>query len=141
MPKPKWFCVNKEMLQKYQYELDHHLGSIPLNEFTCDHMHENYNYQIQLLHDHLIHSCMFTAERTIPFTKFNHALHWHSLYLIHGRPQSGYIFEMNKFNRSIYHRTVKQLNSNHERIKKTRISRKQVKRLLVRGFKNEEENT
>ena len=115
LPKLKWFCVNKEMLQKYQYELDHHLRSIPLNEFTCDHMHENYNYQIQLLYDHLIHSFMFAAGRTIPFTKphtkqhknkagwnehvikeFNHAIHWHRLYLQHDRPQSGYIFEMRK---------------------------------------------
>ena len=70
---------------------------------------------IQLLHDHLIHSCMLAAERTIPFTKpdtkqhrnkagwnehvskeFDHALHWHRLYLQHGRPQSGFIFEMQK---------------------------------------------
>ena len=57
------------MLQKYQYELDQHLGSIPMNEFMWDHMHDNYNYQIQLLDDHLIHSCMFAAERTVPFTK------------------------------------------------------------------------
>ena len=104
-------------------------------------MHENYNYQIQLLHDHLIHSCMFAAERTIPFTKphtkqhmnkagwnehvskeFDHALHWHRSYLQHGRPQSGYIFEIRKLNRSIYHRKVKQINSNHKRIKKSRIA-------------------
>ena len=39
LPKPKWFCVNKEMLQQYQYELDQHLGSIPLNGFMCDHRH------------------------------------------------------------------------------------------------------
>ena len=69
LPKPKWFCVNNEMLQKYQYELDQHLVSIPVSEFMCDHMHDNYKYQIQLLHDHLIHSCMLAAERTIPFTK------------------------------------------------------------------------
>ena len=128
LPKPKWFCVNNEMLQKYQYELDQHLGSIPVSEFMCDHMHDNYKYQIQLLHDHLIHSCMLAAERTIPFTKphtkqnrnkvgwnehvrkeFDHALHWHRLYLQNGRPQSGYIFEMRKFTRSIYHRKVKQI--------------------------------
>ena len=69
LPKPKWFCVDKEMLQKYQYELYQQLGSIPLNEFMCNHTHENYKCQIQLLHDHLIHSCMLAAERTIPFTK------------------------------------------------------------------------
>ena len=101
LPKPKWFCVDKEMLQKYQYELDQQLGSIPLNEFMCNHTHENYKCQIQLLHDHLIHSCMLAAECTIPFTKpdtkhhrnkagwnehvskeFDHALHWHRLYLV-----------------------------------------------------------
>ena len=38
-----------------------------------------------------------------------------------GRPQYGYIFEMRKFTRSIYHRKVKQINSNHKRMKKTRI--------------------
>ena len=92
-----------EMLQKYQYELDQHLGSIPVSEFMCDHMHDNNKYQIQLLHDHLIHSCMLAAERTIPFTKphakrnrnkagwnehvikeFDHALHRHRLYLQNG---------------------------------------------------------
>ena len=26
LPKPKWFCVDMEMLQKYQYELDQQLG-------------------------------------------------------------------------------------------------------------------
>ena len=35
VPKPKWFCVDKEMLQNYQYELDQQFGSIPLNEFMC----------------------------------------------------------------------------------------------------------
>ena len=84
---------------------------------------------------------MFAAERTMPFTKLhtkqhrnktgwnehvnkelNHALHWHILYLQHGRLQSGYIFEMRKFTRSIYHSKVKQINSNHKRIKKTRIA-------------------
>ena len=44
-------------------------GYIPLNEFMCNHTHENYKCQIQLLHDDLIHSCMLAAERTIPFTK------------------------------------------------------------------------
>ena len=66
LQKPKWFCVDKEMLQKYQYELDQQLGSIPLNEFIYNHTHENYKYQIQLLHDHLTHSCILAAERTIP---------------------------------------------------------------------------
>ena len=141
LPKPKWFCLNKEMFQKHQYEIDNHLGSIPLNEFMCDHMHENYNYQIHLLHDHLIHSCIFAAERAIPFTKshtkqhsnkagwnehvskeFDRAQHWHRLYLQHGRPQSGYIFEMRNFTRSIYDRKVKQINSNPKRIKRTRIA-------------------
>ena len=98
--KSKWFCVDKIMLQKYQYELDHQLGSNPLNEYTCNHTHENYKCQIQLLHDHLIHSYMLAAERTLPFTKpdtkqhrtkagwnehvskvFDHALHWHRLYM------------------------------------------------------------
>ena len=84
---------------------------------------------------------MLAAELTIPFTKphtkqnrntagwnqhvrkeFDHALHWHRLYLQNGRPQSSYIFEMRKFTRSIYHRKVKQINSNHKRIKKTRIA-------------------
>ena len=48
LPKPKWVCVDKEMLQKYQYELDQQLGSIPLNEFTCNHTMKTtnvkYNY-------------------------------------------------------------------------------------------------
>ena len=97
---------------------------------------------MQLLRDHLIHSCMFAAERTIHFTKpdtkqhrnkagwnehvskeFDHALHWHRLYLQHGRPQSGFIFEMRKLTRSIYHKKVKQIDSNQKRIKKTRIAK------------------
>ena len=71
------------------------------NEFTCNYTHENYKCQIQLLYDHLIHSCMLPSERNIPFTKpdtkqlrntaernehvskeFDHALHWHRLYLM-----------------------------------------------------------
>ena len=43
-------------------------------------------------------------------------------YLQHGRPQSGYVFEMRKFTRYIYHRKVKEINSNHKRIKKSRIA-------------------
>ena len=118
------------------------MSSIPLNEFMCNHTHENYKCQIQLLHDNLIHSCMLSADRTIPFTKpdtkqhrnkagwyehaskeFDHALHWHRLYLQHVRPQSGFIFEMRKFTRSIYHKKVKQIDSNQKRIKKTRIAK------------------
>ena len=33
IPKHKWFSANKETFQKYQYELDQQLGSIPLNEW------------------------------------------------------------------------------------------------------------
>ena len=63
---------------------------------------------------------MHAAERTIPFTKpdtkkhrdkagwnehvgkeIDHAVHWHTLYLQHGRPQSGFICEMQKFTRFI----------------------------------------
>ena len=68
LPKPKWFYVDKEMLQKYQYEVDEQLGYIPLHEFMCNHTHENYKCQIQLLHDYLIHSCMFAAVRTTYYT-------------------------------------------------------------------------
>ena len=142
LPKPKWVYVDKEMLQKYKYELDQQLGSIPLNEFTCNHSYENYKFQLQLLHDHLIHSCMLAAERTIPFTKpdnkqhrnksgwnehvskeFDHALHWHILYLQHGRPQSGFINEKRKFTKYIYHKKVIQIDSYQKRIKKTRIAK------------------
>ena len=85
---------------------------------------------------------MLPAERTIPFTKphtkqhrnkagwnehvskeFDHALHWHRLYLQHGRPQSGFTFEMRKFTRSIYHKKVKRIDSNQKRKKKTRIAK------------------
>ena len=50
LPKPNWFCADKEMLQKCQYELDQQLGSIQLNECMCNHTHENYqkNIGIQL---------------------------------------------------------------------------------------------
>ena len=65
---------------------------------------------------------MLAAERTKPFAKhhnkqhqnkagwnehvgkeYNHALHWHKLYLQHGRPQSGFsaISEMLNFIMSI----------------------------------------
>ena len=48
LPKPQWFCVDKEMLHKYQYELEQQLGSIPLNEFMCitpmKTTNVNYNY-------------------------------------------------------------------------------------------------
>ena len=83
---------------------------------------------------------MLAAERTIPFTKpdaiqhwnkawwkehvskeFDHALHWHRLYLQHSRPQSGFIFEMRKLTRSIYHKKVKQKDSNQKRIKKLEL--------------------
>ena len=116
------------------------MGYIPLNEFTCNDTHENYKCQIHLLHDHLIHSCMLAVECTIPFTKpdtkqhrnktwwneqvskeFDHALHWHNLYLQH--PQSGFIFEIRKFTRSMYHKKVKQVDSNQKLIKKPRIAK------------------
>ena len=83
---------------------------------------------------------MLAAERTIPFTKpdtkqhmseavwnkhvskeFNHVLHWHRLYLTHGRPQSGFVFEMRKFTRSIYPKKLKQIDSNQKRIKETEL--------------------
>ena len=135
LPKPKWFCVDKGMLQNINM-------NSTSNEFTCNDTHENYKCQIQFLHDHLIHSCMLAAERTIPFTKtdtkqhrneaawnehfskeFDHALHWHRLYLQHGRLQSVFLFEMRKFTRSIYHKKVKQIDSNQKQIKKTRIAK------------------
>ena len=83
---------------------------------------------------------MLAAERTIPFTKpdtkhhrnkagwnehvskeSDHVLHWHILYLQHGRPQSGFIFEMRKLTRSIYHKKVKHIDSNQKRIRKLEL--------------------
>ena len=71
--------------------------------------------------------CFTNVPNVIPtfhYSKeFDHALHWHRLYLQHGRPQSGFIFEMRKITRSIYHKKVKQIDSNQKRIKKTRIAK------------------
>ena len=85
---------------------------------------------------------MLAAERTIPFTKpdtkqhrnkagwnehvskeFDHTLHWYRLYLQHDHPKSSFIFEIQKLTKSIYHKKVKQIDSNQKRIKKTRIAK------------------
>ena len=54
--------------------------------------------------------------------EFNHSLHLHILDRQHGLPQSGFIFEMRTFSRSIYHKKVKQIDSNQKLLKKTRIA-------------------
>ena len=56
--------IDKEILQKYKYELNLQLEFTQMNEFTCNHTQENYNCQIQLLHDHLINSCIISPNLT-----------------------------------------------------------------------------
>ena len=46
--------------------------------------------------------------------EFDPALHWHRLSLQHGRLQTGFIFEMRNLTRYIYHKKVKQIDSNQE---------------------------
>ena len=114
--KPKWFVADFAMLQCYKNELDKALKQIilPLHIIECDTklctIHECH---IQLFHDQIIHALLVACQRVIPFTKpfapnvksgrpgwnehvaddFNHALHsWHSIYLAHGCPTSGFIF-------------------------------------------------
>ena len=97
---------------------------------------------IQLLHDHIINALLISGQRVIPFTKpskgthkkgrpgwneyvaleFDHALHCHRIYLDHGCPSFGFIFEMRKFTRSIYHKKVKSINNREHKLKKQAIA-------------------
>ena len=115
------------MLCRYKYELDLALKcmSLPLLVSHCsDKLCTSHDCHIQLLHDHIIHALLLAGLRVIPFTKpckenhkmgrpgwneyvasdFDHALHWHSIYLNHGSPKSGFIFEMRKLTLAFYHK-------------------------------------
>ena len=94
------------------------------------------------MHDHIINALFIAGQRVIPFTKpskgnhkkgrpgwneyvalkFDHALHWHRIYLDHGCPSIGFIFEMLKFTRSIYHKKVKFINNREHKLKKQAIA-------------------
>ena len=69
------------------------------------------------MHDHIINALLIAGQRAILFTKrskgnhtkgrpgwneyvalkFDHALRWHHIYLDHGCPSFGFVFEMRKF--------------------------------------------
>ena len=53
---------------------------------------------------------------------FDHASHWHRIYLDHGCPSFGFIFEMRKFTRSIYHKKVKFINKREQKLRKQAIA-------------------
>ena len=54
--------------------------------------------------------------------EFDHAIHWHRIYLDHGCPSFGSIFEMRQFTRSIYQKKVKFINKREEKLKKQAIT-------------------
>ena len=54
--------------------------------------------------------------------EFDYALHWHHIYLDHGCPSYGFIFEMRTFTRSIYHKKVKFINNSEQKLKKQAIA-------------------
>ena len=94
------------------------------------------------MHDHIINDLLIAGQRVIPFTKpskgnhrkgrpgwnehvaldFDHALHWHRIYLDHGCPSFGFIFEMSKFTRSIYHKKLKFINKREQNLWKQAIA-------------------
>ena len=96
----------------------------------------------QLLHDQIINALWIAGQRVIPFTKpskgnhkkgcsgwneyvalqFDHALHWHRIYLDHGCSSLGFIFEMRKFTRSIFHKKAKFTNKREYKLKKQAIA-------------------
>ena len=117
VPKPKWFMTDAEILQRYKSELDSVLKtmSLPLFVSQCNvKLCSFHDCHIQLLHDHIINTLLTAGQRVIPFTKpskgshkkgcpgwnecvaldFDQALHWHLIYLDHGCPSFGFIFEM-----------------------------------------------
>ena len=96
----------------------------------------------QLLHAHIIKALLIAGQRVIPFIKpskgnhkkgrpgwneyvaleFDLALHWHRIYLDHGCLSFGFIFEMRKLTRSIYHKKVKFINKRKQKLKKQAIA-------------------
>ena len=54
--------------------------------------------------------------------EFDNTSHWHRIYLDHGCPSFGFIFEMRKCTRSIYHKKVKFINNREQKLKKQAIA-------------------
>ena len=142
--KPKWFVANEDMLNRYRLELDNVLSKvqIPTIVLQCKQtLCNQHNLHVHLFHDHIIHTCIVAAERVIPFTKphvkrkngkagwndhvsadFHNALHWHSIYLNAGSPQSGFIFEMRKQARSVYHKQINFISKQGKKLQKEKIA-------------------
>ena len=49
-------------------------------------------------------------------------MHWHRIFIDHGCPSFGFILEMHKFTRSIYHKKVKFINKREQKLKKQAIA-------------------
>ena len=104
--------ADAESLQRYKSEPNSPLKtmSLPLIISYCNvKLCSSHDCHIQLLHDHIIDALLIAGQRVIPFTKpskgnhkkgrpgwneyvalkFDHALHWHRIYLDHECPSFG----------------------------------------------------
>ena len=133
------------VLQRYKSELDSVLKtmSLPLLVSHCNvKLCSSHDCHMQLLHDDIINALLIAEQRVIPFTKFSkrkhkkgrpgcneyvafefdHALHWHRIYLDHGCHSFGFIIEMRKLTRCIYHKKLKFINKREQNLKKQAIA-------------------
>ena len=155
--KPAWYKVDIRHVELYKQWLKNELGSIiiPMHAVRCkDVWCTKHSDDLNKFHDDIVNACI-RASKLLPQVgkavlkggmnknpvpgwsehcapKKNNAIYWHRKWKECGKPQSGFVFEMRKNSRSEYHRAVKKVQRNCDKLR----SEKMIKCILQNDTRN-----
>jgi hypothetical protein len=141
-----WYKASIKDISKYKSILDTHLDSfwcdnlesILCSDVTCS--KDNHVCELNSLYYHILYSCLQASTECIPMMSNNlkrktvpgfaeyckplrdEALYWHNLWKSQGRPNCGYFTDMRKNARSQYHKSVRKVKANENKIRSQRMA-------------------
>ena len=139
--KKAWHKASDQDIASYKYKLDSLLSDLDIHDsiLHCN----NYNCllhreELCTLYEAVINACIKASEH-IPNTSGpapkikpgwndqvkclrEDALSWHHFWNINGRPRNGYIAEMHRITRARYHRSIRQLKRDHDKVRMEKMA-------------------
>jgi len=139
-----WASATANDIATYKINIDHALDNIILEPdilYCSNHFCTSHHDKIASLHDNII-SCCLLASRCIPtkntvntnktksipgWTEYvapyrSDALFWHALWKDNGSPASGYVADIRRRTRYLYHNVLRKVKKNEGHIRSTRMA-------------------
>ena len=145
-PRVAWYKAQISDIEKYKKQLDVELDKIIIPRDVCDCRNVNcYTHasEIETFYSGIVNACV-NASQVLPQTgnnsqhskkqpvpgwndickeKRSTALFWHSLWKSAGKPQSGQLALIRRHTRAVYHRAVKAVQRNKEKLRSEQMAK------------------